>query len=696
MSSGYRKDGNVATNNLGMRKSCGACGRKKRKCDGLMPCSRCLRAGVRCTYSKRKPHQPQLGRQHQRRPRGPAGVQTADMFRPSASGTLLPGGMLPLKRLKLSASPATGLVGMQENAFLSDFFGCVGFMPFTSRSHIRGAMVRMMARSTAQHQPGARHNSPEQSQFGDTFTEDGITPGNQLLTGPSCCTFWCAVGMGALAKGSPVESVANYSRLARDAMDAYTGPVDADVAEAWAILGYFYGFMGDTATFEEYLKLSDSFLIASIEQGSTGTLPSGFPEIVHYKECVKVFCGNVDAVDTGSFTRHQDRPQINPAATEEDVFRFVAQSVEAFVQLVVEEACGKRATRSCSSDDGPYEEDRGDASPHGNAPRVEEISDAMVTGFKIGLLDFENLQEAVDLPNVRTGMGGFLINMNLVFHRAANGDAVGMLEKIGHCVEVLERYPGVCRFMLGWCHLVHAALAALAAMDDCRARGLYNRLREAYNQFRPSASLPAPPLEAWQGLSAFCDHFHCMLFGGVIASERLSVFTTPPYSSRNGAGFQQDHLKGEDVPVVDEEHHIGIVWGGVTPEEATSSIMDVLCSNGDKPMASTSSWEWNHERALQMSPPARSRPSSSNVHRRESSKDGIQFTDLFSNEVERCGEDVFSGVMAQYPDDGFTLPELRELDGTTQDTMDDAIAVPDWLDTTHAMLDEVGDKSPGI
>ncbi|CAN0220291.1 unnamed protein product [Ectocarpus sp. 4 AP-2014] len=176
MSSGYRKDGNVATNNLGMRKSCGACGRKKRKCDGLMPCSRCLGAGVQCTYSKRKPHQPRLGRQHQRRPRGPAGMQSTKLLRHSPSGALLHCGMLPLKRLKLSASPATGLVGMQENAFLSDFFGCVGFMPFTTRSHIRGAMVRMMARSTAQHQPGARLNSPEQCQFVATSSPRTVSP----------------------------------------------------------------------------------------------------------------------------------------------------------------------------------------------------------------------------------------------------------------------------------------------------------------------------------------------------------------------------------------------------------------------------------------------------------------------------------------------------------------------------------------
>ncbi|CAM9714073.1 unnamed protein product, partial [Ectocarpus fasciculatus] len=96
---------------------------------------------------------------------------------------------------------------MQENEFLSDFFGCVGFLPLTTPSHVREEMVRMMASSSAQHQLGAYHDSPDQCQFGAVFTEDGITTGNQLSTGPSACIFWCAVGMGALVKGSPVESV---------------------------------------------------------------------------------------------------------------------------------------------------------------------------------------------------------------------------------------------------------------------------------------------------------------------------------------------------------------------------------------------------------------------------------------------------------------------------------------------------------
>ncbi|CAN0107494.1 unnamed protein product [Ectocarpus sp. 6 AP-2014] len=138
----------LALSNFGMCRSCLECGRRKKKCDGRTPC-----------------------------------------------------------RCRFSASPATGLVGMQENAFLSDFFGCVGFLPLTTESHVREAMVSMMTGRTAQRQLGALDESPDQGQLGVIFTEDVITTGDQLSTGPSACTFWCAVGVGALVKGTPVAWV---------------------------------------------------------------------------------------------------------------------------------------------------------------------------------------------------------------------------------------------------------------------------------------------------------------------------------------------------------------------------------------------------------------------------------------------------------------------------------------------------------
>ncbi|CAN0434239.1 unnamed protein product, partial [Ectocarpus sp. 13 AM-2016] len=56
---------------------------------------------------------------------------------------------------------------------------------------------------------------------------DAIAPGanwnktserHQLPMGPSTCTFWCAIALGALAEGSPIESLAKYSELAQEAL----------------------------------------------------------------------------------------------------------------------------------------------------------------------------------------------------------------------------------------------------------------------------------------------------------------------------------------------------------------------------------------------------------------------------------------------------------------------------------------------
>ena len=171
-------------------------------------------------------------------------------------------------RCRLSASPATGLVGMQENAFLSDFFGCVGFLPLTTQrwvpypvlllpikafvsdtlrkplaktsqqtahyparniarvfppsptiSQIRETMVKMMARPAEIGQPlgGVWHDCSDAAggapdaiaTGGNLSTAPG---GKQLPVDPPTCIFWCAVALGALVKGYPLESVRSSPR----------------------------------------------------------------------------------------------------------------------------------------------------------------------------------------------------------------------------------------------------------------------------------------------------------------------------------------------------------------------------------------------------------------------------------------------------------------------------------------------------
>ncbi|CAM9498200.1 unnamed protein product, partial [Hapterophycus canaliculatus] len=83
---------------------------------------------------------------------------------------------------------------MQENAFISDFFGCVGFLPLTNESEIREAVVKIMVSPISHQEPAL---SP------DCFGEDGhcgtvlgrdtfnnVSGMNRLPKDPSFCAFW--------------------------------------------------------------------------------------------------------------------------------------------------------------------------------------------------------------------------------------------------------------------------------------------------------------------------------------------------------------------------------------------------------------------------------------------------------------------------------------------------------------------------
>ncbi|CAN0379077.1 unnamed protein product [Pylaiella littoralis] len=144
----------MATTNK--KKTCDFCVKRKRPCDGLgfKRCSLCIAKNQpECRYSHRLPMPsrvataktstrstdmggdvahalppplPQLSDQCSWHADGTNALQGEHHL--SATGPL----PLPLKRGQFSASPATGLVGLQENGFLSDFFECLGFLSLAS------------------------------------------------------------------------------------------------------------------------------------------------------------------------------------------------------------------------------------------------------------------------------------------------------------------------------------------------------------------------------------------------------------------------------------------------------------------------------------------------------------------------------------------------------------------------------------
>ncbi|CAB1111404.1 unnamed protein product [Ectocarpus sp. CCAP 1310/34] len=236
-------------------------------------------------------------------------------------------------------------------------------------------------------------------------------------------------------------------------------------------------------------------------------LPVGFAEIVMHKDIANSSCGQWEK---RSFSvQEKATPQLKEAATEVELYQFVAQSFRAFEQTVHETASinsAKAGDHLCeAAADG-----RSDTllrSDHVLLPG--EVANAMGTVSASGnFLDFEPLEEAVDRPSVRGGIGSLQVNSTLVFKKAAKGDLHGALKRIGRCVEIFERYPGLCRSMIG-CHLAHMMLVSLAAIGTPRAQAMHDRLRESYNSCCPSGSRLIPPLEEWRGLDAFCDDLYC-------------------------------------------------------------------------------------------------------------------------------------------------------------------------------------------
>ncbi|CAN0123290.1 unnamed protein product [Ectocarpus sp. 6 AP-2014] len=569
----------------GIRRSCSECGRKKKRCDGQRPCRRCVRSDSQCTYSKRRRSLLQPHKQtHLRQPDRDGAHGGEVPLHSTPPGALATSGRLPLARFGLSASPATGLVGMQENAFLSDFFGCVGFLPLTTQSHIRETMVNIMVSPAIQ-----------QSFVGGDFGAGGpfdsiaggvewskASGGHQLPMNPSTCTFWCAIALGALAKGSPVESVAKYCQLAHEALaKSSLEPTDAEVAKAWAIMGYLYGFMGDSAKYQHYLALSESYLRSSMKERSTDNLPVGFAEVVKFKE-------------------------------------------------FADSSCGQRQMKWFNAEEPT------------------------------------NPQVCESRPTIRGGIGSLLINLTLVFVKGAKGDLNAALERVGRCVAVFERYPGLCSGTMGY-HNAHIVLVCLAAISDPRARAMYDGLRGTYNSFRPAGSLPVPPLEEWHGVGVFCDDCYCRATEQLVASEHITTFSAPSVDTID---------VGDGTNGTDSDHADETLPGHGQSQPAWPSA----CSTSQMVIDTVSDWptESGAERRRDSSVGSTSptaRPVCSNYPCYQS-EDG-----LHSNRIEASFASV---AMAPEPLSG--IKELSEDGGWMEDREDDGVGAEDWLDVTHAML----------
>eukprot|EP00903_Cladosiphon_okamuranus_P014237 g13226.t1 len=317
---GKRAKAKGATSHLATKKSCDLCVSRKRKCDGATPCNFCVSRGRECHYSQRRPNRPRgyakrlglamgggagghgCGHAHARAWHGRGDVQEKELaamqmqmrvqYRQQDTPTV------GWKRVRLSASPATGLVGMEENAFLGWFFDCLGFLPLTDEKLVRGAIMDIFLGFSSEPEPEAEAEAVAKADRSDNPAppahaaneEAGMEMGVEVEMGAgaaagggagggqeqqrgsdaaSTCTLWCTVAMGALVQGQPPERVAPYMRLAWMSLSQCFDTVTAGTARAFTMMAYLYNFLRNDHKFYRYLLFA---------RGVINRLPDSTPQ----------------------------------------------------------------------------------------------------------------------------------------------------------------------------------------------------------------------------------------------------------------------------------------------------------------------------------------------------------------------------------------------------------------------------------
>ncbi|CBJ48503.1 expressed unknown protein [Ectocarpus siliculosus] len=463
-----------------------------------------------------------------------------------------------LKRGRLGMSLATGLVGTQENAFLGDFFGCMGFLPLTCQSTVREAMVRILFSSDNDNNKGfsssTGHTWPhpvapasammamDEEKFcygggeGDmSIVSTARSPVSSMKqweqqqqlspSDPSTSMFWCAVALGALTQGRPVRSVAPYIRLAEAALVGNEEGAFSDAARAWTLMGYLYGFCGDSAKFRNCQEQAERCFHdgrtegedTSEEEAADATTASRLSQFVmqSYHRFGQAFFADVSATGDGdeastALERAADA-SIEPAG-------FADAGPSAGGVLHCSSRSDELSELLCGGDDDD-DDDEGDAllnivhdfcanmSSANDASSAPAVVDSDVSASR-GTYG-RSLEERVHQKGEFVLVGSEA--MTPPKHTSQNMQKVMMAalpeyERLEGAVDMPEVRGGIGGLMLNWLHISHLLIIMTATYED---RDLYTALMVAYNPMRPEGSRRIPPFEEWEGIGNLCSHVYC-------------------------------------------------------------------------------------------------------------------------------------------------------------------------------------------
>eukprot|EP00752_Nemacystus_decipiens_P006693 g6017.t3 len=537
-----------------LNRTCDFCYKRKRPCDGLARryCSLCAAKNqAECHYRHRRPPSRPPASSISRSASSPSARdpghddggrsfwRTGDSYAAAAQGgeggnnDEMTGGagrgrenglLLPLKRGRFRASPATGLVGLQENQFLGDFFDCLGFLAITNHSTVRDAMVRIMlaGRSANCAHQGHRHNRArlpfralpigrqgrkgfEQELGGEGFEGAGQTAFGEINTNvhggyqskalaaargtrvvlpcdSSTCILWCAIALGALVRGHPLSEVGRYAYLAEDSLRACHDDATLDTARAYVATAILHDFLGDRVKTHDFLEVANSI----VDELPPEKISRGFHGLLQYAGMSWMLDPEAArAKDISSYWENVAPIwQLPESVGEQDVCGLVLSVCVRMRQPYVDETGVKRVVFAEEAQPRPplivepvaYRpvipaegEHRGSPTEEVAATREVCLSDivAYAPMHKKVLPEMLRVQECIESSKMKLGVGGLLYN-------------------------VLWN--------------VHSYLLSLAFTGKRRT---YEEVRASYNSVLPPECWPAPPFEEFRGISDICHHAHC-------------------------------------------------------------------------------------------------------------------------------------------------------------------------------------------
>ncbi|CAM9264800.1 unnamed protein product [Ectocarpus sp. 8 AP-2014] len=356
---------------------------------------------------------------------------------------------------------------------------------------------------------------------------------------PAKCMMWCAIALGALMRGIPVEHVMGYVQLARESLAECFDGRSVEHARAYLIMSFLHSIIHDEDKNERYL----SFAVNIVSKLRPEDVPKGLGLMLMTTDKLRLSARNQQPGD--DLSTSCDEPLELPQQVREaphlltptDVSNAFLAADSLITRAFVADMMSAGAIPASGGGAAPHEENGepvlgesyrelggGGVMEEGgkrmwNAgvaweneelanrlhrePNVPPAGPAMKLLIREALPEMTSLAKTLESSDTCSGVGGVLYHGNVAYMRAIAGDLDKSYESLQACVDVVLRYPGLVRFKS---HLIHCMLAASHFFNR---RDMYDAMRGVYNSVGPMGYPQVPPYEEWRTIRQVCPRVSC-------------------------------------------------------------------------------------------------------------------------------------------------------------------------------------------